>query len=76
MELSKPMSGLWFLLMMVLEWSGVIVVGIWVEEGTSSSVQPSSNASTKVASNRPLALDLAPRPRMAGLSFTASLMAV
>src|SRR5215207_1816170 len=50
--------------MMTLALSGLTVVSSWAGSA-SSSVQPSSKASRACASNRPEALERAPRPRTA-----------
>ena len=71
-ERSKPTSGLWLRAMIVRDFIGCSSVFSW--PGSSSSPQPSSNASLVLDSKRPVRLDFAPRPRGAGPSFAASAM--
>ena len=65
MERSKPTSGLELRVMITLARSAV--TSVFSGAGaSSSSVHPSSNPSRTKLSNRPLALDCAPRPRGMG----------
>ena len=61
-DAEKPTSGLSLRLMITRAASGLTVV-VSGAASASSGVQPSSNASRCADSNRPEALDRAPRPR-------------